>query len=113
MDLIRALDRVEILQRRSARADQLRELPEGVGAEDQPLVLLEHLGAPGHQLGAFLAPVAAPVAAAGVGAEAVERAEDVERKRGGHAVLLRELVGVRLGPATKTIASGNQLLDAG
>ena len=50
-------------------AQEVHELPEGVGPEDQPLVLAVLGEAALEELGTFLAPVAAPVALAVVGAE--------------------------------------------
>jgi hypothetical protein len=45
---------------------QLHELPEGVGPEDHPLLRVVQGEAVVEELGALLAPVAAPVAVAGV-----------------------------------------------
>jgi hypothetical protein len=53
-----------------ARGQHLRVRPIGVGPKDHPLLLAVQGEAVVEQLGALLAPVAAPVAA--VGAEAVE-----------------------------------------
>jgi hypothetical protein len=48
-----------------ARAQHLRELPVGVGPEDHPLLRAVHGETVVEQLGALLAPVAAPVAVVG------------------------------------------------
>src|ERR671920_2572784 len=76
------------------RAQQLQELPEGVGPKDHPLLLADYGEAVVEELGALLAPVAAPVARGGVGAVAVEGGEDVEGVGSGHVVLLEQFVVV-------------------
>src|SRR5579864_4023782 len=70
-----------------AGGQQLHELPVRVGAEDHPLLLAVQGEAALEQLGALLAPVAAPVASA-VGAEAIEAGKDVEGVDSGHDALL-------------------------
>src|SRR5207302_8664853 len=59
----------------------------GVGPEDHPLLVAVQGEAVVEQLRALLAPIAAPVAAAG-GAEAIEAGKDVEGVGGGHDALL-------------------------
>src|SRR6202035_4670808 len=59
-----------------ARGQHPRERPVRVGPEDHPLLLVVQGEAVVEQLGALLAPVAAPVATGG--AEAVEAGKDVE-----------------------------------
>src|SRR6476620_6266732 len=57
-----------------ARAEELHELPEGGGSEDQPLVLAHPGETAVEELGTLLAPVAAPVAVGPVLTAASERA---------------------------------------
>src|SRR3954453_23977175 len=59
----------------------------GVGPEDHPLLVAVQGEAVVEQLRALLAPVAAPVAAAG-GAEAIQAGKDVEGVGSGHEALL-------------------------
>src|SRR5207247_1931848 len=69
-----------------ARGQHPRERPIRVGPEDHPLLLVVQGEAVVEELGALLAPVAAPVAAGG--AEAVEAGKDVEGVGTGHGALL-------------------------
>src|SRR3954469_8630437 len=77
-----------------ARGQHARERPIGLGPEDHPLLLAVRGEAVLEELGALLAPVAAPVAAAD-GAEAVEAGKDVERVGSGHGALLEWLIVLR------------------
>src|SRR5919201_1589732 len=69
------------------RGQHPRECPIGVGPEDHPLLLAVQGEAVVEQLGALLAPVAAPVAAAD-GAEAIQAGKDVKGVGSGHGALL-------------------------
>src|ERR671936_3058200 len=88
----------------------LHELPERGGAEDHPLVVAEQVKAVFEQLGALLAPVAAPVARGAVGAVAIEAGKDVEGVGSGHDALLEcavdRVCGYRLETTAKLIAVG-------
>jgi hypothetical protein len=67
---------------------QLQEGAKGVGPEDHPLLGVVQGEAVVEQLGALLAPIAAPVAVTVVRPEAVEGGEDVEGVGRGHDALL-------------------------
>jgi hypothetical protein len=80
----------------------------GVRPEDHPLLRVVQGKAVVEQLGALLAPVAAPVGAGTDGPVAVEAGKDVEGVGGGHVVpsCAVDRCGSRLGPAAKLIAGG-------
>src|SRR5450432_3031425 len=80
--------RVSHLGLLGARGNNIQKLLERGGSEDQPLLRVERGEAAAEQLGALLAPVAAPVAVGAIRAVAIKGRKDVESVGSGHDVFL-------------------------